>query len=182
MIKILNIQLDRETDVLTIKAGIEDKEFFKNVYVDKIIIDDHETYSPVGPSSNAIYTYTVDGNLKEITIEVPNMVVNGGFYGKLLFIYATAKGVPLSTTPCGQDETVAMKVAADYCSFYNKIMPHIKELSNTCKIPRDFIDNYLKFKAIQVAVNTKNFQEACNFWTQFYSCQTPTYKSCGCNG
>lgn len=182
MIKILSIELNRETDVLIVKAGIEDNPLFHNVYVDKIIIDDHETYSPAGPSSDPIYSYTVDRNSKEITVEISNIEVTGGFYGKLLFIYAVSKGAPMADTPCGQDETIAMRVAADYCSFYNKIMPHIKELSNTCKIPRDFIDNYLKFKAIQVAVNTRNFQEACNFWTQFYSCQTPVYKSCGCNG
>lgn len=183
MIEIVSIVLDKDSNTLRIGVEIEDKDYFKDVYIDKVVIDNNYTYLPGGPSSDNVYSYVQEGNKKTLSLEIPIPLIKGGVNGKMLFIYAVAKGTPGPTTPCGQDINTTVKVAADYCSFYSRMMPYVRQVARTCDVPRDFIDSYLQFDVIRLAVITRNYSMACTFWNKFYSSVDPyVTPKCGCNG
>lgn len=62
MIKLNECRITDKGNKLIIEASIDTMDYYKNVYIDSVIIDTDETYSPNGPSNNAVFkkTYTSD--------------------------------------------------------------------------------------------------------------------------
>lgn len=56
MIVLTECRIDQEGKHLIVEASVNNLSFYKNVYIDSIIIDTNETFSANGPSSNPIFT------------------------------------------------------------------------------------------------------------------------------
>lgn len=82
----------------------------------------------------------------------------------ILFVWAVANGVPLQCTPCGWDNINTLAVATNLDPIYKKSMAYIKELSETCKEPKGFIDYILRLKAFDLAIKSGHYKEAIDFW------------------
>lgn len=124
-------------------------------------------------------------NLKNVRLEltnfdVPNLNTN------LFFIYVKVKGTPSPDTPCGMDNEYTIGVTFNTCTLYNAMMQHIKELLNICSIPKNFINLFLQFKAIQISINTQHYTQAIDYYNKFIknlNTLTSTHiKSCNCYG
>ena len=57
MIVFNNVRISQDDKYITIDAEIENNKYYENMYIDSVIIDNQDTFSPNGPSSNPIYTY-----------------------------------------------------------------------------------------------------------------------------
>ena len=62
-------------------------------------------------------------------------------------------------------------------------MAYLKELDNSCVIPKGFIDFILRVKALDMAIETCNYTEAIKYWEMLNrkSVKTVT-NNCGCHG
>lgn len=102
----------------------------------------------------------------------------------MLFVYIIAKGYPSPDTPCGYDNSKTMGVVVNLYPYYQSMMSGIKELNDNCNVPKYFINNILRFKAIELSIKTGNYIQAIKYWKKFFNSDRirPISKPCGCYG
>lgn len=62
MVQFQELKISPDGSKLIIDVSVEDREYFKDVYIESIIIDSQDTYSPLGPSRSPIYIKTLYSN------------------------------------------------------------------------------------------------------------------------
>lgn len=183
MIKFTDLRVQKER--LTIVAEVREIEnYYDNVYIDKIIVDTQDTFTTSGPSANPIYSVTVNGNEKKVSISLSSTELGGiDINHTMFFVYGVAKGTPAPETPCGYDDVNSVGVTFSMCPIYNKTMGYIKEVENSCEIPKDFINMIIQLKAIQYSVDSGHFTQAVKYYNKFYkNLSVNTSHTCGCHG
>ena len=152
MIVFNNIKITQDNKYLIIDAEIEDSTYYKDMYIDQVVIDNQDTYIQNGPSSNPIYTYqaqpqdnniyTIDDLANKVTdedgIAVQDEKDTQSYSRKvhlildkkdlieiennMFFVYIIAGGTTSPDTPCGYDVNVALKVVVNTYPIYNTMM------------------------------------------------------------
>jgi hypothetical protein len=64
-------------------------------------------------------------------------------------------------------------------------MAYTKEIYNSCSIPKNFINLFLQFKALETSINTDHYAEAIELYNKFIKDLKPNavnVKTCSCNG
>lgn len=300
MVEFKELKITPDGKNLIINASIKDLEYYKDVYIDSVIIDTQDTYLPSGPSSNPIYTknfisklnykqsflgedfkspvlplkkgdkiissaftvslrnsalpidYTIKSinlcntkisnpviptvstiknfeitennpvvtiigldssnnevrntdpntnwnntqlsveinyetrNFKDINIIIPNIdtIIKNVFENNLLFVYIKTVGTPAPNTPCGMDNITTLGIVSNLYPLYQHTFSYIKELNNTCSIPKNFINYILQYKAFELAVKTGHYTEAIRYWKKFFMGieDSVITSNCGCYG
>ena len=198
MIIFNNIKITQDNKYLIIDAEIEDNVYYKDMYIDRVIIDNQDTYIQNGPSDNPIYTYQAEPQLNYIyTQEDLNNQIkdqdnsdvldenNTYSYSRsvhlkldknalseiennMFFVYVIAGGIPLPETPCGYDVNIAMKVVINTYPLYTTIMNYLEELNSQCDTPVNLIDTMLRIKALDACVQTGNNFKAIELWNKYF--------------
>ena len=198
MIVFNNIKITQDNKYLIIDAEIEDNAYYKDMYIDQVVIDNQDTYIQNGPSSNPIYTYqaqpqsnniyTIDDLTNKVTDEDGIAVQDEGdtqsysrevhlildkkdlteIENNMFFVYIIAGGTPSPDTPCGYDVNIALKVVVNTYPIYNTMMQYLKELGNTCKTPYGIIDKILQIKMLDTSVQTGNNLKAIEIWNTYF--------------
>ena len=198
MIIFNNIKITQDNKYLIIDAEIEDNAYYKDMYIDQVVIDNQDTYIQNGPSSNPIYTYqaqpqdnniyTIDDLTNKVTDEEGIAVQDEGdtqsysrevhlildkkdlieIENNMFFVYIIAGGTPSPDTPCGYDVNVALKVVVNTYPIYNTMMQYLKELGNTCSTPYGIIDKILQIKMLDASVQTGNNLKAIEIWNTYF--------------
>ena len=72
--------------------------YYKDVYLDSIVIDTQKTYSALGPSNNPLMTIDC-GHVKHYRayLDIDSIADN------MFFVYVISTGEPSDDTPCGFD-------------------------------------------------------------------------------
>lgn len=218
MIKFNELRITPNNENLIIDVSIEDAEYFKDVFLDSIIIDTQDTYTIDGPSSKAVFTYTVSEEDFDSVYSLPEnyshaptqdeednnycftidnysrksvrLILNAKDLGvsianNMFFIYALTSGEPTSDTPRELLETKIVGTAVNTYTIYKQSIAYVKELGDTCEIPKNFIDFIFRIKALDLAIKTGNYQEAIKYWNKFFkvmSYNVESSSSCGCYG
>lgn len=193
-------ELKIEDNYIIIDVQIEEEKYFKDMYIDSIVIDTQDTFIVNGPSSKAIYTKTfntdVDVKKEEniytqgtdknnrIRIYIDAKDLNVDIHKTMFFIYVIAGGTPAADTPCRWDENKALHTLVDTQVLYNNMIQYVKELSKDCSTPDNFINAILQFNAIDLALKTNQYLLAIDLWKRFYSDieSNIVLPNCGCNG
>lgn len=186
MIVFDELRVTNDAEYLIIDARVRKEDYYKDVYIDKIVIDTEETYSESGPSSNPVYSYSPKGDNKSIKLilninELQNLT---SFKNHLLFVYAVAKGTPASNTPCGLDNINTLGVTTYMGDFYNYFMQNIKEVGQSCSIPQNFIDALLRWEALNVSIDSGHYTQGIKYFNDWFknSVKETVNVNCGCNG
>ena len=198
MIIFNNIKITQDNKYLIIDAEIENNSYYKDMYIDSIIIDNQDTYVQNGPSNSPIYTYkaqpyinniyTSDDLVNKVTDEDSNPVLDEGdtqsysrqvhlmldskdlgeIEGNMFFIYIIAGGTPSPDTPCGYDTNIAMKVVVNTYPIYKKVVDYLEELTNACNTPSHLIDAILQIKSLDACIQIGDNFSAINIWNEFF--------------
>lgn len=177
----LNITPDDKE--LTIDVVVEDLSIYSNVYLDSIVIDNQDTFIENGASSNPVYTYNIAENYPnskhfKITLSSKDLDIANN----LLFVYVNVSGAPDPSTPCGWDNITTLGVVCNFGKIYQHFMSYIREVEKECAIPKSFIDAILRFKALELSVNTGNYSVAVKYWNKFFKDRLNNISlPCGCN-
>lgn len=188
MLVLNECRISEDGKCLIVEASVDSLDYYRNVYISHIIIDTDKTWIPGGPSSNHIYIqdFTTDSesgkknvrlsiNVKDLNLSTLN--------DNIFIIYFVASGYPAPDTPCGMDNSFIIGVAYNTRNIYNNAINYIKELNNSCEIPKGFIDSFLKFKAFKLALSTGNFPEAFKMWEYIGKSKNTISKGgCRCHG
>lgn len=193
-------ELKIEDNYIIIDVQIEEEKYFKDMYIDSIVIDTQDTFIANGPSSKAIYTKTfnTDTDVKKeeniytqgtdkhnrIRIYIDAKDLNVDIHKTMFFIYVIAGGIPAADTPCRWDENKALHTLVDTQVLYNNMIQYVKELNKDCSTPDNFINAILQFNAIDLALKTNQYPLAIDLWKRFYSDieSNVVLPNCGCNG
>ena len=193
-------ELKIENNYIIIDVQIEEEKYFKDMYIDSIVIDTQDTFIANGPSSKAIYTKTfntdTDVNKEEIIytqgtdkynrvrIYIDSKDLNVDIHKTMFFVYVIAGGTPAADTPCRWDENKALHTLVDTQVLYNNMIQYVKELNKDCSTPDNFINAILQFNAIDLALKTNQYPLAIDLWKRFYSDieSNVVLPNCGCNG
>ena len=193
-------ELKIENNYIIIDVQIEEEKYFKDMYIDSIVIDTQDTFIANGPSSKAIYTKTfnTDTDVKKeeniytqgtdkhnrVRIYIDGKDLNVDIHKTMFFVYVIAGGTPAADTPCRWDENKALHTLVDTQVLYNNMIQYVKELNKDCSTPDNFINAILQFNAIDLALKTNQYPLAIDLWKRFYSDieSNVVLPNCGCNG
>ena len=184
MVQFNELRITPDGQKLIIDVSVKDLEYYTNVYLDTIQIDTQDTFVESGPSSEVVYTKTIDGNSKSVRLELGTGNLLPTLNDNLFFVYVRTKGTPSMDTPCGMDNSITLGTVLDKYSIYSDIMQYVKEVNADCTMPKNFLDKYLRFQAFEISVITGHYTEAIKYYNKFIKGigNTPDSISCGCYG
>lgn len=183
MIHFNELRYSKSNKCLIIDVAIDSQDYYDNVTIDSIIIDNQDTFITNGPSSTPIYTYKSNSE-RNIRLELPLNTLGVDYCSDILFVYVIATGIPAADTPCGFDNSKIMGTVINLQGIYNGMLSYIREIEDSCAIPKEFIDAILRFKTIEIGVKTGNYPLVIKYWKRFFSGRKniSVTKSCGCYG
>lgn len=206
----LRVSPDRKS--LIIDVSVKDLSYYENVYIDSIIIDTQDTFINSGPSDSPIFVYEVkseiapvyslpncdctqmedyldgekcfetsNGEEKRVRLELDKTALGDKLSGNIFFVYVITKGAPSPDTPCNMDNSVILGVTADTYPIYRDMLNSLKEVEG-CDTPKQFIDNFLRFKMLELSIKTGQYSQVINYWNKFFKSSDNSKTKCGCNG
>lgn len=165
MIQFNELRITPNDKKIIVDVEIANSVYYDNISIDSIVIDTQDTYVDNGPSTNAVYSTSVNSKSIRLSIdteEYPELK------GKMLFIYVITAGEFPSDTPIEIRKHNTIGTLINTYPIYKKAMLYTKELADTNSIPRGFIDQILKIKALDLALKTGNHQEAIRYWNKLF--------------
>lgn len=186
MIQFNDIKINTQADTLSIDVEIIPDEAFSKCYLKKIYIDTQDSYLTSGPSEDVVYTkeidkgdidYNIPGSYVEIDddkkvrklkIDIPQIEIKANLASNFFIVYVEADGI-ISDTNVNFCETDYMGVG---CVFhmrkvYQGFISWIREIANSCEIPKNFIYSYLQYQALLTSVRTGNMMEAIKIYNKY---------------
>lgn len=184
MVEFNELKINQNGNLLIIDVSIKSQDYYTNVYLDKITIDDQVTYIDDGPSTTPLFVQTIDGNQKTYHLELDKVALTKALNNELFFVYVKTKGTPSIDTPCGMDNITTIGVCTYLYPIYQTSMLYMNEVLKTCIIPKNYIDHILKFKALDMAITIGQYTQAIKYFNKFYLTLNTSLPSsnCGCNG
>ena len=193
MVHFNQLTISPDNKYLIIDVSVLSETYYKDVYIDSVIIDNQDTFVSGGPSTNYIYkkdfpmqtsaiTDATYGE-KHIRLELTPQDLSTGTLSGLFFVYIQVTGTPAAETPCGMDTVTTLGVVTNMNPFYQQAMNYIGELSNNCSIPQNFTDYILRFKGLELAIKTGHYVDAINLFNKYFSGkegEIPKKGGCGC--
>lgn len=171
MIRFQELRITPNNEELIIDVSIDNSSYYQNVVIDSIIIDTQDTYVDSGPSSNAIYTYTInpdEESTKRKRLILTKEDLEMSLEGNLFFVYIVTSGEPSGNAPIAASNAKNVGVVFNLYPIYKQSMCYTKELAYKCEAPKGFIDYILKLKALDISVKTGNYQEAIRYWNTLF--------------
>jgi hypothetical protein len=184
MVNFTELYITPNNQKLVLDVSVSELPYFADVYLKTIYIDTEDTYTEGEPSSKA-FKYTVNGDLKNLRLELNSPALGFSLEGKLLFIYVETKGMFASETPCGMDENMTVVAVYNQYPIYTHIMSFIKAMNTSCcEIPAELVNAVLQYKVFELSINLKHYLESIKFWKKFISNYTnfSLTSNCNCNG
>lgn len=169
---------------IIIDCSILDMPYFENVYIAKVVIDTHNTYSLSGASSTPVYTHvlnTTDSKSLQLTIPAKELLVSNP-EETLFFVHVYTKGTPNSDVPCGMDVPYTTGIVYNECYIHKNSLGYIKEAYTKCGVPKNLIDYILRYKAFTMCIKVKDYPLAIKYWNKFINSPSINITSCNCNG
>lgn len=204
MILFDQLRISDDGQRLYINAHVNKADYFKNMYIDSVVImtaDKVSETAPGTPTSDYIYKKEIEGNVKELDLvltpldftkswetDPKAMTFNrADMSNTLFFVYIKCKGTPGECTPCRLDEETTLGVVFDENVLYQRVMDYTKELVADCSIPTEFTDFILLWNAFKATIETEHYVAAIKFYNKLFGVVRSGYsnniiKTCGCNG
>ena len=227
MVQFDQLRISDDGKELFIDVHVNTSSYFKNVYLNGIVIIDANSKEkdckskdytgisetdPYVPNNNYVYKSEISGNEKELHLRLTkadfdaafvNMNSGGGldsskpyakvsfnkpnFSDSLFFVYIICKGVDSECTPCVLDSSKpTVGVTFDEKLLYQRAMDYIKQLSDNCTVPREFIDFILLWNGFKASIETEHYVSALKYWQMLFDnpkfINGITTKGCGCHG
>lgn len=182
MVDILKLAIEEEGSALSLSCSVKTDSYYKNVYLDKILIDTQENYSDSGPSDSAYTLKTFTDNTKTFSID-KDTTIPIDLKHNIIYIWIVTKGSPTADVPCGKDNKNTLGVAVYIKEIYEIILCALRELAsgNKCNIPKNFIDKYFQYKGLIYALDTEHYLQANSWYKKFFNGTTSTTTNTGCS-
>lgn len=187
MVNIDELRVTNDGEQLIIKAHI-DQTYYQDdtgrITEIWVGVGDETFNTSLNPSSNAYKVYQGAG-ITSAEYTVLSGRIDGGLKSGLIFVYFRTYGNPIDCNVCSFTQEWQVRVTTYMKPIYEQFMSQIKELGNTCQIPQGLIDNILRFKAVNAAVDCGHYTQAIDYYNRFFGGGTSAniaQVDCGCHG
>ena len=180
MIEFNELKISTDNQCMIIDVSVKNISIYDNVYLDSIIIDNQDTFTNNGPSSNPVYSLIVEGDSKNFRIVLGNTDLD--IQNNMFFVYISTKGTPSPDTPCSMDNNISVGILYNKYLLYKLFMNSVKEVESECNIPKNFINNILRLKALELCLSTGNYIQAIKYWNKFFKNNKYDLNTNICNG
>ena len=160
---------------LELDFEFEESAYYEHASIWGVRIDSSLTYN-TGTHFFPDKDYIYEGDNRHYQGVIPI----SGISKDLIIITPIVRAIIPPEAPCGTD-------VVDTRAIYNKDilnekgLAYLKELGDTCNIPRGFIDFILKKYALDLAIDTCNYGAAVKYWKMLTMVKGTPIKGCGCN-
>lgn len=170
------INTDYINDKISITIEVKKEAYLENVYIKRVLIDTIKTVSGTGPSEKAVLLDV--GNKKGVILNTED--INLSIKDVPLFFYVEPSTIPVDA-PCGEDK------AYEYIGYtfnrkpiYDSFVCALNNITD-CKFPNELATKYLKYKALDMAMENGQFDKAAKLYKDYFTNNTITIKSkCPC--
>lgn len=186
------LRLSDDGKMMYIDAHVSQAEGFENVYMESITIRTADNITETNlwnteDVENPAYRKVFDEGLKELhlALSVNDFLITGStLSNSLFFVYIKDNGDADPCVPCPLADSVTLGVTFDETILYQRVMQFTKELNDTCKISKGFLDFILLWNGFKAAIETEHYIQAIDFWKRLFSKKygIGTTKPCGCHG
>lgn len=211
MIVFDDLRITKDASALFIKASVSKMHYFDNTQIKYIYVLNEEMLEEIGYSVDDITETTIESRLADYKVDAiisedgktAECVISAGtFLNGLLdennkpykyggldkhvwFVFVHTNGLKELDTPCTCTDPV-VGVTMYMGDIYNNFMSYIKELNrNNCQIPQGMIDQFLRFKAMNIAFDSGHYTQGIEYFKKWFTgdyVQTSTTANCGCHG
>lgn len=194
MIKFNELRISKNSKLIIDVSVLKDS-YYKDVSLESIIIDSHETFIATGPSNHPIYQKKIISNdneptnrpedldiIKSFRIELDSLDLTVPVDKTMFFVYVKTRGTPSIDTPCGKDNTIVLGVAFSTIDLIDKGILLLKELTDECNTPKRLIMHILQLKALEISIATGHHTKAIEYWKMLNNKRRVTILKKGCNG
>lgn len=105
--------------------------------------------------------------LQHIRVEISQDDICEPFLDTMFFVWIKETGVD-PNAPCSENRDYTLGVCINEFTIYRRFICLIHELLKDCEIPKYFIDLYLRWQAVKMAIATGNYSEAVLVWKRFF--------------
>ena len=127
MVTFQELRITPDGQKLIIDVSVKDLEYYTNVYLDTVQIDTQDTFVESGPSSEVVYSKTIEGNTKSVRLELGIGDLLPSLNDNLFFVYVGTKGTPSIDTPCGMDNSITLGTVLNKYPIYSDIIQYVKD-------------------------------------------------------
>ena len=190
MINFNEARITPDGQKLIIDISVDSRPYFEHVYIDSLSIDNQDSFTGVGPSGEALYTWIdedpviVNGQVvhkKYLRLELDVTSLNvASLSHHLFYIYVQTSGDFRADTPCEFEDRLFTRVVLDYGPIYRESMNYVKEINQNCEIPHGFIDRILKLNALELSLIAGHYSLANSYWNKFFAIQANMLKPNKC--
>jgi hypothetical protein len=163
MIKFNSIQIALDNSFLAINAEVLSDSQYDTFYINKIVIDNNDTYTINGASETPVYEEEFDTGTREIDLKIPSNTITNGIENKMFIVYVYVKD---TTNP--NTLTVQSYGVFNYGYFYRRSLNYLSEFCGcNNNVPNNFINYSLQAQAIDFSIRTGNYIKAVTLFNKF---------------
>ncbi|MDR0912094.1 MAG: hypothetical protein LBM96_05790 [Methanobrevibacter sp.] len=187
MIQFNTLKISQDSKTLSIDLQIEDKSYYRNMYLKAIYIDTQDTFvDSTTPSNTPVFKYFFpDDTSTEYHISLDKLDLNGtDLSNNIFFVFVEVAGTPGPDTPCGEDNIFTIGTVYSKYPIYEKWYSYIKEINNSCCIPQNFIDYFLRIEALNLSISVNDYLQTVYLYKNYFKdyVLNKQFKNCNCNG
>lgn len=170
MIKFRELRIDNKENKLIIDVEVVDKQ--SNVFLNNIFIDTQDTYSNDGVTKDTIIaTDDIEDETKTLRLILSSSDrVKTRDSREITFPSPRDTFFVIRVITINEDtgDTQEFKsVIYNTLVEYNNMMNVAKQVLDKNRFPRDFVMEFLKYKAIRVSIESGNIVQAISFYKKF---------------
>lgn len=183
MVQFNELHITSDGKTLIIDVSVKDLTYYENVYLDSIQIETQDTFG----SANPCYTKTIEKDgVKNIKLELGTGDLLPSLTDNLFFVYVRTKGTPAADTPCGMDNVTTLGVTLYLYNIYCGMLKTLQlEGIAPCTSPKAFVNEFFKYKGLQLSILTGNYESAIKYFKSLSSNKSQSINAtskCGCHG
>lgn len=182
MIQFNEARMTPDTKHIIVDVSIVNMSYYENVYVDAVIlkyIDKDGNEQPVPDGEFSRDNGRIGENVKRFRVYADIDSISYNLF--IIHAYCTDGASP--DTPCGMTATESTKAIYNTCPIYQNLMAGLRNLGDDCSPPQALMNQFFRYKAFQLAIETGDYDAAAKYWNQFFSRKSKkTSKGCGCHG
>lgn len=167
MVTINELRISNTDRKIIIDVSVPGLEYFDNIFIDRICIDTQDTYSPTGVSVDC-YEYVVEGDEKNIRLEILEDSLELSLDNNLFFVYIETKGSLGEGTPNYLIQPVTMAVTNNLELIYKEAIKLLGEINKECVVPKAMMDFVFRVNGLDLALKTGNYVMAIDLWNKYF--------------
>lgn len=189
MIKFNTLSIDAESKYLTLDVSVnkvlssEGIDYLQDIYISEIWLYTESTFDAKNfPSDNGILLWSSDDLTEGETGKQVNRIFEIETPMNIGFIYVLWSGTLTDGAPCTLRKQNNIGVVYNRQKLLKYSLGLLQDLGDSCEVNNNLVNEILKLKSFEIALQTGNLEQAIKYWNYFYNSKYGANLNCGYTG